>query len=730
MKTTIRSTFKVLLLSWFLIQTAVAQPEIPVQPPKLKIHQNEHWRAMLEQWFILKYTTPNFENQKITLEFPELRIDLTMQDLIDQVNHIIVQDFSETDYANQLNKSIESNQGIKNFENWYIKLNELASLDERFQNHLDRKLVIQEYNRDGVALTEGIGMFRLKRIRLLEKYNQIAIDPEGAGILSRLSPSVPLTVLSANDLRKSEIKSAKDSQYESHYQEMMRLEALDREKYADQLPCIPRLRVPRREGKAISVSMCEYDEIFNALEKLPSKNNFTQAIDAEMGLVLPRSKDGQPVLTPSYLLAFSDQLIPIVKDLTWRKQLSREDDETLLLFRKWLKRHREETLQKLIAYNQSNGTELKLDWLNEKGMPRRTEVIESYEILRVIYQEQEPWQDEITTVMRNKRGNEVVVGRNVVGTVIRKVGIFMRNLVKTENLAGIAAGTGTFFLTSGNLPLAMMANSVTHDVVVNRKYDRNPRELLTQIPNDVLAGALTQTGFQPGRIFNVLALGAGSGFIQGITTRQNPLKSTLVGATTELGLEFLPANIRYPLVSGVSQSALDKNTVIEVFTTSAKTAFRGGVVAIWEKQDVLKGLGKGAIYGTASAVLKIVVLGVRYDPLEGYSEEEVQFTIDEENTYANLNGAPGGNYQISKETIQKTPYRTGGWLPVKINASITLPGNVSIHPGQMGSIETVVHESLHLSQQEQFGLINFYFQYIMEASTTPYKEISFEISAH
>lgn len=536
--------------------------------------------------------------------------------------------------------------------------------------------------------------------------------------------------MAANKLSKDQIHLATQEQYQNHYQEMLELEEQDRQKYGENADCIPHLNIPRHTGKPLSMSGCRFKAIFNTIEKLPGKRNFIRAIDEEMNHTLSRTSGGEPVLTPSYIQKFENELIPVLKDITWRKQLSIEDDETLFLFRKWLKKNRELTQEKLEAYNQSHQSNLSLPWLESRGMPRRVEVIENYELLHTIFSGEEPWQDEISTVLRNKRGKEVVIGKSMVGTVIRKIGIFMRNLVKSENLAGIAAGTGAFFLSSGNLPIAMMANSVTHDVVANRKYDRNPRELLTQIPNDLLAGALTQTGFQPGRIFNVLALGAGSGFIQGITTRQDPLKSMLVGATFEAGLEMLPGNIKYPVVSGISRNALAKNAAIEIFTTSAKTTIRGGVVAIWEKQDVVDGMTKGAVYGATSAVLKIIVLGVRFNPLEGYTPDEIQATIHEENTYDNANGAPGGNYQITEITIRKTPYRTGGWLTAKITASIALPGSVSIYSEQLGSIETVVHEAHHLSQQEQLGLLNFYFQYLMEASHTPYEELSFEISPH
>jgi len=357
------------------------------------------------------------------------------------------------------------------------------------------------------------------------------------------------------------------------------------------------------------------------------------------------------------------------------------------------------------------------------------DVMESYETLVTIYQGEEPWQSDIDAVMLNRRGKEVIIGRTIVGSIIHKLGESAKDAVKTENLAGVAAGTGVFFLSSGNFGLAAATNSIVHDVIANRKYDRNPKELLTQLPMDALGGLLTQSGVQPGRIFNVIALGMSQGILQGVATKQDPFKSALVGATLETGLEFLPFNIRYPMFNGVTKNVLTKNAAIEVVTTSAKTAFRGGVVAVLEKQDVVKGMQKGAVYGATVSIFKIAVLGARYNPLHGTTSSDVQDMIDEENAYDNANGAPGGNYQITQKTIQNTPYRAGGWLPIQIDASITLPGNVSMHPEQL-DIETVVHESHHLSQQEQLGLFRFYYQYLYESLTTPYWDLSFEISAH
>ena len=320
-----------------------------------------------------------------------------------------------------------------------------------------------------------------------------------------------------------------------------------------------------------------------------------------------------------------------------------------------------------------------------------------------------------------------MIGRTIVGMIIRKAQLAIKDLTKSENIVGVAAGTSAFFLSLGNLPIALTTNHVVHDIYSNRKYDHNPRELLTQIPMDLLSGLLTQSSIQPGRIFNVIAYGAGSGALQGILTKQDPLKSAIVGATYDTALQLVPAKIRYPMVNGMSKDALAINAGIEIFSQSAKTTIRGGIVAAWEKRDVVNGMTKGAIYGASTAVLKIAVLGVRYNPLQSNSDAGINISINDQNVYANENSTLK-NYNITKNTIQDTPYRTGGWLPSQIGASITLPGNVSIHPEQLGDIDVVTHEAHHLSQQEQLGLLRFYYQYILESTKVPYEEISFEIS--
>lgn len=207
--------FVFLTLIW--VQGAVAQP--------LAIQGNELWKAMLQQWFILKATNDLQPHQKITLASPLLRIDLSMQDLIDQTVRILENEFGGSDYLQQLNAIQDP---IIDFDLWYSKLHELAEKDSSLRKELDRHLVLQEYDADGVALTDGIPMMRLKRIHFIEKYNKIATDPEGPGILERLGNTKALTVASINQLSKTEIENATREQYAYYQSEMLRLERLDR----------------------------------------------------------------------------------------------------------------------------------------------------------------------------------------------------------------------------------------------------------------------------------------------------------------------------------------------------------------------------------------------------------------------------------------------------------------------------------------------------------------------
>lgn len=754
-------SISLLLFFWFLIQGVCAQSfdvsQVDLQKPILKVHKDDLWKAMIKQWFIVKFDPINRAGEKIELANPALRVDLSLYDMVDQVATLIQHKFGDSGYDKELIKALTNSRGeidiIGSFDKWYVKLNELAAKDPDFKQALDFNLVVQQYDLNGVALTDGIGMLRLARIREIEHYNKIILDPEGEALMKKLSEidfsplmKGPITVERALKISPKKFKKLKREHYEKYYSEMQRLELLDFQKYGGDTRFAPRLKkfsgglvkvvierdesVSRKEDSRKKAEEKYFKHIFNALERLQDKHRFTNAIDKLMNPKLPRTSDGIPMMTPSFLQEFEEKLTPIIKDLTWRKQLSVRDDETLWEFRKWIKRHKDSIKEKLAAFNQANQTNLELPWLDKKRMPHTSDVIESYEILRTIYGGTEPWQKHVDAVMRNRRGKEVVIGHNNVGTIIHKLGHGMKNVLKTENLAGLAVGGGALILSGGNLAIAMTANSVVHDIVANRKYERDPKELLTKIPMDIISGAMIQTGAQPGRIFNVMALGAGQGLVQGVVTKQDPFKSAVVGATFEVAMQGLPAKVRYPVVPGVTTSAMLKNASLEIFSTTAKTTFKGGVVAILDKKDVVDGMKRGAIYGAAASTLTIAILGVRYDPLAGHSESDIQKSIDEENVYDNTNGAPGGNYQITKKMIEDTPFRKGGLLTEWIWGSITLPGSVSMYKTHAADIDIVTHEAHHLSQQEQLGMVRFYYLYLYQSVTVPYEDLTFEISPH
>jgi hypothetical protein len=700
------------------------QSGIGLAAPVLKIHQSGLWQAMLNQVIIAKFDSPTAFNHPITLDKPDLRVDLTLHDLIDQVEQIIEEDFPRTRYQAELENALRNQDGkidrIRNFERWFDRLNRLASEDERLKAILNQGLILQFYHSSSIALKDNISFYRLARIRTIDRYNSIASEPESAGIFSKLRPGIPMTVTAVQKFSRHEIKSAT----RSHLEE-----------YASELESIDRIESTKCDTQdKTRIEQLDADRIFRTVESLPEKTGFLESIDRRMHPALPKSAAGSPVLPRSYILCNGNQLIATLKDLTWEKLLNQEDDQILLQLRRWMKRNRanctECVRETLNRFNEANQTKLNLPWLDRRGLPRRSETIETYPILEKIYGGNDPWQKTIDTVLTNRRGNRVMIGYTRTGAVMRKTGDVIRNAVKSENLAGAAAGTGALLLSQGNFAIAFMTNSVVKDLVSNRKYDHQARELLTKIPLDIAQGLLAQTGFQPGRFFNLLGLGAGYGFTQGLITKQDPFKSALVGAAVEGGIGMLPANLQVPVVSGTSRNTLVKNAAIEVFTTTAKASIRGGIVAVLDKKDFVKGMATGAAYGAGVSTLKILILGTRYHPLSGHDAETIDQTMHTENEYTNSHGAPGGNYQIDRNMIRGTAYRTGGALPKMIRASITLPGNVSMLDGHFDSIEIIVHEAHHLSQQEQLGLIRFYVDYLLESMTTSYYDLSFEISAY
>jgi hypothetical protein len=692
--------------------------------PSLRLNHDQLWQSMLKQMMIAKLSPTETNPETITLEKPDLRIDLTIHDLIDQVNEIILNEFNNTQYAQNLEDTLKSADGtinrIKNFEQWYQRLNLLAESDSKLRSLLDEHLVLQEYDSFGTALKDNISFYQLRRIHQIDHFNRIAQNPEAKGISKKLRIDFPLTVSTSADLSNHTIRKATRDFYREYEKEIAEINA------AESFKC--------EASTKTKIEKLDADRIFDAIEKLPQKHYLLEAIDKRLNPKLPILQSGSRSLPKAYILCNEQKLIPILKDLTWEKYFDQEDDEIILEMRRWLKKNKSNcencVTEKLSRFNQEHQTNLELPWLKRRGLPHRSEVIENFQILQAIYGSDEPWQDEIDTVLTNRRGKRVMIGYTRTGGAIRKAAEIIRQAVKYENLAGAAAGTSALLLSNGNIPLAITVNSLIKDTVSNRKYDHPAKELLTTIPIDLLQGALTLTGFQPGKFFNLLGLGAGYGLTQGIVTKQDPLKSALVGAAVEGGIGLLPVKIRNPMVNGIGHSALAKNAAIEIFTTSAKATLRGGLVAIIDKKDVVNGMKNGAIYGAGIASLKIIILGARYNPFTGHSDQEIQDALKNENDFDNANGAPGGNYNITTDTINDTPFRKDGLLPRFIEASITLPGSVSMKNSHSIRIKIIAHEAHHLSQQEQLGLIQFYVEYLLESLTTPYEQLSFEISPH
>ncbi len=700
------------------------QSGIGLAAPVLKLHRDDLWKAMLSQVIIAKFDSPEANRNAITLDKPDLRVDLTLHDLIDQVEQLIDEEFSTTVYRAELENVLRNPDGkidrIRNFERWYDRLNELAGQDLHLQKILNEGLILQLYGSSSIALKDNLSFYRLARIRNIDHYNAIASEPEAEGILHQLRPQFPMTVTAFRKLSHRQIRQSKEAYLDEYSSELSRIDKIE----AMKCDIGNRTRIERLDA----------DRIFETIEKTPEKASFLRSIGRRMSPPLPLLASGRPALPRAYILCNEEPLIAILKDLTWEKLLNEEDDQILLELRRWMKRNRSNcqdcVRETLVRYNESHQTKLTLSWLNQRGLPRRAETIESYPILELIYAGREPWQDRINTILTNRRGNRVMIGYTRSGAAMRKVGDVIRNAVKSENIAGAAAGTGALLLSQGNFALAFMTNSVVKDLVSNRKYDHKARELLTKIPLDIAQGLLAQTAFQPGRFFNLLGLGAGYGFTQGLVTKQDPFKSAIVGAAVEGGIGMLPANVQVPVLSGTARNTLLKNAAIEVFTSTAKASIRGGIVAVLDKKDFVKGMASGAAYGAGTSTLRILILGTRYNPLSGHDGETIDQTIHTENEYTNTHGAPGGNYQIDRNMIRGTAFRTGGALPGMIRASITLPGNVSMLGGHFDSIEIIVHEAHHLSQQEQLGLIRFYVDYLVESMTTSYYDLSFEISAY
>jgi hypothetical protein len=703
----------------------------------------------IEKNVIFKTLLDEFEKPgthlNIYQESESYRFDLTLYDLVDIVS-ISLEKSKFKQYKKELNHSYRDDAIY--FYQWYVKLKELASKDKEFLKYLNKKLYIQLYNKHALALLPEyklIDFQKIKDLKILNKlkrYNAIVNSPEGKGLADSysalfLSPFITqkLTVTKLHEISQKKSKKIRKAyfnvykeivakQYKREYQRHS--EGDDYISFVSSRKSGIKAKQPTARRKSLKKAI----KVFNIIQAVQGKVSLLEFISKKLSssplsLAIPKI-NGHFIMTPLFIEKNWNFIRKQMKAFTYGQLINLNDDEYLLLVRKWIKRNYNSITQDVITYNQNNSTNednlkpaITLTFKNKKRI-RRLEVLKQYHLLEKLYPHK-PWMKKTNPDLIDSRGRARYFNDSFMRKVGRKFKKIFKYLIKLENYTSLITGTALLIVSGGNVALSMSVQSLVKKAIYNLKHDKEWKEFIRTAPMDVISAFLLGSGFTAGRLYHILALGSAQGALQSLLTGQDIRTGALVGAGLNLVRYYiLPYSLAKPMTTGFDSSALATNRLYEIIGTTVNSSIQGAVVAGFTGEDPLTGALVGGAYGTVSSILTIWILGTRYHPFKDYTDEELDSMISSENNFQNDVGR-GGLYGIDRQMILDSNYRVGGVLPDAISASITLPGNISMSDSGFNSLTTMTHEAHHLMQQHQSGVFGFYlFRYIPTAIRTSY----------
>ena len=698
-----------------------------------KIEKDQVFKTILEE-----FESPG-KNLAIYQESENYRFDLTLTDLIDKTT-IVLNDLRFKNYEQDLNPIISKDKTY--FYDWFKKLKQLAQEDQELFQELDKKLYIQLYSKTGHAIIPEYKIIDFKKIkelgllRRITRYNEFMNDPESAGLAMAFSKTEqapfiqgPLTVSKLKRLKKKEIKKIRKAYYKTYSKMVKKQWFVDQSIYGRYIPTY--FDSNKNGLKSFASSRDNpYDfktynhgiKIFNIINSIPDKQELLRFVDFKLQSTSDKNiakVHGLYLLTPIFIDENWNKIQPILQEYTLLKSINLEDDEYLLSVRKWLKKNKVTFLADIERFNLENDTNFSFSFIKNKK-PKRFEVIRNYQLIEKLYPTR-PWMRKEGPDLVDRKGRAKYFDEKIGKKVGRKLKQLFRYLIKLENYTSILTGTAVFTLSAGNAALALSTRSLVNKAVYTLKHDREWKEFLKSAPVDVLNAFLLGTGFSPGRLYKILALGSAQGALQSLVTGQDIKMGAYVGAGISLiNYYVLPYSWAKPMTKGFDAASLKTNRILEITATTIKNSVQGTAVSLLTGEDPLKGALKGALFGSVSSSLAIWFLGTRYYPFKDYSDEDIDNMIAAENSFQNDVGR-GGEYLIDRQLILDTNHRVNGALPKIISASIALPGNVSMGDYGYKRLTTLTHEASHLMQQHQSGVFGFYlFRYIPTSIFTGY----------
>ncbi|MBT7609304.1 MAG: hypothetical protein HN576_06080 [Bacteriovoracaceae bacterium] len=695
---------------------------------ELKIEKNPLFKIL-----ITESNNPG-THLNIYAESENYRFDLSLFDIVDTVS-LILDKGQFNHYRNELNNAYRDD-AIYFFE-WFKTLKKIAKNDKDFEKKLNKKLYLQLYNKNSLAIIPEykiIDFQKIKDLKILhriKKYNSIINSAEGIGLADAYSmlSSKPfithkLTVTKFKEISKRISNKIKKAYYRVYLKLIRKQYKNDVKKYGNHQSDV-RFRIRRSGEIYASTSRSKVNKkivkVFNLIQRLPQKQlllKFVKDELAKQSIIVPVVQ-GHIVMTPEFIRINWFQIQKMLKEYTYENIINLKDDNYLLLVRKWIKRNKTKIKKDLLNYNLDNETHYKLEF-RKKSLPRRLSVLKQYYILEKVYPNR-PWMKKNNPDLIDSRGRSHYFSDSFIKKVGRKFVNIFKYLIKVENYVGLLTGTALMIASGGNVSISMATNSLIRKMIYNLKHDKEWREFIRSAPMDVLSAFLLGSGFTAGRLYRILALGSAQGALQSLLTGQDVGTGAIVGAGLNLVRYYiLPYSIARPMTSGFDSLSLARNRLYEIIGTTVNGSIQGAVVAGFTGEGILNGAIRGGVYGTISSALTIWILGTRYHPFKEYTDQELDEMIAAENNFQNDVGR-GGLYSIDRQLILDSNFRVGGVLPDAISASITLPGNVSMSDIGFNRLTTLTHEAQHLMQQSQSGVFGFYlFRYIPTALSTSY----------
>ncbi len=715
-----------MFLLLFVISSAYARD--------FKIEQDPIFKNLLGQ-----FKTVNEINILLHEEAVHYRFDLTLSDVADKASLVLNKE-TFAKYQAELNPILVKSPIY--FYDWFQKLKELAENDDDFFESLDKKLYIQLYNSTGHALLPEYKTIDLKRVkdlgllRRITRYNAIVSNPEAAGLLAtikkiRFEPFVTrdLTVSKMESISEARIRKIKKA-YFKNYLELVNKQFLQELNSETKKYQPLGFRIKKLDGLVVKKSYPDnkneqnnyYNldhgiEVFNIVERLPHKQSLLAYMAQELareGVTVPQI-NGFLIATPIFIQKNWEKIKKILAEYTLLQSINLADDEYLFQVRHWVKKNFELIQDTLQSYNQTHDEVMSLNFIKGEK-PRRIDMLEEYTVLETLFPEH-PWINKKETPhLVDRKGRVKYFDLEFADAFRIRSKRLLRKLGRSEVYTSLLAGAVVFVATSGNMSLALSTRSLVHKAVQTFRYDEEWSEFFKSAPADVLSAFLLGAGFTPGRLYNILALGAAEGATQSVFTGQDVKVGAITGASiSALGYYFLPYCLNKPMTKGYDAESLKKNRILELSASAVKRSVQGAVVAGVTGENVWKGAIKGGAFGAGLSLVGIWFLGTRYYPLRDFESEDIDDMLEAENAFQNEVGR-GGVYDIDRQLILDSNYRVGGVLPTMISASITLPGNVSMSSGGFESLLTMSHEAHHLMQQHQSGVFGFYlFRYLPAA---------------